>query len=87
MKNITVSLDDDTYRLSCIVAAENDTSISAMVREYLRNLVRDRTSVPSFEELEKDQDELIDSILRMGGGLRPSENLSRDDLHNRNALR
>ena len=38
MKNITVSVDDDTHRLARICAAELDTSVSALVREYLRAL-------------------------------------------------
>lgn len=87
MKNIIVSVDDETYRLSHIMAAEKGSSISEMVREYLTGMTRDRASGPTFEELEKDQDELIESILKEGGGLRPSENLSRDELHNRNAFR
>ena len=87
MKNITVSVDDETYRLSHILAAEKGSSISEMVREYLTGMIRDRASSPTFEELEKDQDELIESVLKEGGGLRPSDNLSRDELHNRNALR
>ena len=87
MKNITVSVDDETYWLSRIIAAGKGSSISDMLREYLTNMVRNRASGPTFEELEKDQDELIESVLKTSGGLRPSENLSRDELHNRNALR
>ena len=71
MKNITISVDDETYRISCIIANENGTSLPAMMREYLINLTRNRASDLSFEELEKDQDELIDSILKKGGGLHP----------------
>ena len=35
MKNITVTLDDETYRKARIRAAELDTSVSAIVRKYL----------------------------------------------------
>ena len=35
MRNITVSVDDATYRRARIRAAELDTSVSALVREYL----------------------------------------------------
>ena len=38
MKNITVSVDEDTHRLARIRAAELDTSVSALVRGYLRSL-------------------------------------------------
>ncbi len=38
MKNITVSVDEGTYRRARIRAAELDTSVSALVRGYLRSL-------------------------------------------------
>ena len=34
MRNITVSVDEDTYRRSRIRAAELDTSVSALVRDF-----------------------------------------------------
>ena len=33
MKNITVSIDDETYRKTRIMAAEREISVSALVRE------------------------------------------------------
>ncbi len=38
MKNITLSIDDETYRLSRIKAAEAGTSVSALVRESVHHL-------------------------------------------------
>jgi hypothetical protein len=38
MKNITVSVDDETYRRARITAAVQGKSVSAMVREYLGSL-------------------------------------------------
>ena len=35
MKNITVSVDDETYRRSRIKAAEQETSVSALVKQFL----------------------------------------------------
>lgn len=35
MKNVTISLDDDTYRRARIRAAEQGTSVSAMVKAFL----------------------------------------------------
>jgi plasmid stability protein len=35
VKNVTVSLPDDVYRWARIKAAERDTSLSALVREFL----------------------------------------------------
>ena len=35
MKNITVTVDEETYRGARIKAAELDTSVSALVKRYL----------------------------------------------------
>ena len=47
MKNITVSVDDETYRQARIIAAERGTSVSAMVREYLGNLSMGKNQPPN----------------------------------------
>lgn len=44
MKNITVSVDDDTYRRARIKAAEQDTSVSALVRQFLDGLAAEDSS-------------------------------------------
>ena len=38
MRNITVSVDEETHRMARIRAAQLDTSVSALVRDYLRTL-------------------------------------------------
>lgn len=38
MRNITVSVDEETHRMARIRAAQLDTSVSALVRDYLRAL-------------------------------------------------
>jgi plasmid stability protein len=38
MKNITLKIDDETYRKARLKAAEKGTSVSAMVREILTTL-------------------------------------------------
>jgi len=35
MKNITLKIDDETYRRARVRAAQEGTSVSAVVREYL----------------------------------------------------
>ena len=42
MRNITVSVDEETHRQARIRAAELDTSVSSLVRQYLQSLVSDR---------------------------------------------
>ena len=38
MKNITVTVGDETYRKARIKAAERDTSVSALVKHFLTSL-------------------------------------------------
>ncbi len=76
MKSITVSLDDETYRRARIRAAENDTSVSAMVKEFLIGAAAEETE---FEKLKREE-----GVLRAGiGSFRASDRLSRDDVHSR----
>ena len=87
MKNITVSVDEETYRRSRIKAAEIGTSVSALVRTYLIDLVEGGTPESGFDRLRRLQDETLESIRSRGGGLRAADNLPRETLHQRDALR
>ena len=56
VKNVTVTIDDETYRNARIAAAADDTSVSAVVREFLRlyaaeSNVRGETAEDRFERL------------------------------------
>ena len=75
MKNITASVDDDTYRRSRIKAAEQDTSVSARVPAYLINLASAETK---FDELERREKELRRQV---PGGFSASDRLPRDELY------
>ena len=87
MKNITVSVDEETYRLSRVKAAEAGTSVSALVRSYLVELVQGQTSETRFDRLRKLQDETLEAIRARGGGVHAADNLPRGVLHERDALR
>ena len=96
MKNITVSVDEETHRLARIRAAELDTSVSALVRNYLRSLVSgargDPTSTLQGGETETERRrrmlrEVIAEITANGGGLRMADNLSREELYDRDRAR
>ena len=92
MKKITISLDDETHRLAKLKAAQKGTSVSAMVRAYLNGLVMeesraDDSIAPESEQPEKTLDEVIEAIFARGGGIDPRENLTREELYDRNAFR
>ena len=76
MKNVTVSLDDETYRRARIRAAELDTSLSALVRDYLKGLETTGTQVERMVQKERELRESITEFY-------VSENISRDALHER----
>ena len=87
MKNITVSIDDETYRRSRMKAAEVGTSVSALVRSFLVSLVQGGSQEDAFRQLKRLQDETLRAIRKRGAGLSSIDNLHREALHNRDALR
>ena len=90
MKNITVSIDEETHRQARIRAAELGTSVSALVRSYLLGLV-DGTNRPSsthdtLEQYEVDRrkeglKEVIEEINAQHPSFRASDSLSREALY------
>ena len=77
MKNIAVSLDDETYRRARMTAAQRDTSVSALVKRFLL----DPTSGESETERSKRERELRERITDFDA----SDRLSRDDVYRRGA--
>jgi hypothetical protein len=47
MSNLTLSINDDLLKRARIHALEQDTSVNALVRDYLENLVARRDSPQS----------------------------------------
>jgi uncharacterized protein YdaU (DUF1376 family) len=78
MKNITVTVDDETYRRARVKAAERDTSVSALVRRFLSELASEESDV---ERLKREERELRARIAAFTAGNR----LSREDAHGRGA--
>jgi hypothetical protein len=76
VKNITVTLDDETYRRARIKAAEMETSVSALVKKFLSDLAAEESE---FERLKKMEQALRDRIVTF----RASDRLSRDEVHER----
>jgi len=76
MKNITVTLDDETYRRARIRAAELDTSFSAMVKAFLIAVAAGESEATRPK---KEEARIRDAILDYRAG----DRLSRDELHAR----
>ncbi|QJU56477.1 hypothetical protein HL653_00575 [Sphingomonas sp. AP4-R1] len=84
MKNVTVSLDDETYRRARLRAAEMDTSLSALVREFLNKVGAQETE---FERLAREQRELFEQFDRDGIGVDAGARLPREELYDRDRAR
>ena len=76
MKNITVSVDDETYRRARIAAAEQETSVSALVRRFLTEIATRETE---RERLKRREAALRESI----ADFRAADRLPRDAVHSR----
>jgi hypothetical protein len=76
VKNITVSVDDETYRRARTKAAERDTSLSALVRRFLVELVSEESSERGLERQERDPRAQIRDFTA-------GDRLSREDAHGR----
>jgi hypothetical protein len=76
VKNITVTVPDEVYRRARMRAAEQGTSVSALVAEYLRTL---DAHDAEFRRLEQQEHRVMRKIRRFSAG----DRLSRDELHER----
>jgi plasmid stability protein len=80
MKNITVSLPDEVYRRARIKAAERDTSVTALVREFLTGLGEEESD---FGRRKRLQEEVLSSVKNFRAG----DRMTREKAHTRNAFR
>jgi Family of unknown function (DUF6364) len=81
MSNITLSLDENTYRTARIVAAERGTSVSAMVRDYLQGLRPDHSEASR---------KLLEETLNWAastGNYSAKARYTREEVNDRDALR
>lgn len=89
MRNITVSVDEETYRQARIRAAEMDTSVSALVREYLSSLTdagsETQTQETASERRRRRLLEARDEISRNSPNFRVADNIPREELYDRHA--
>ena len=76
MRNITIAVDDDTYKRARMAAAERDTSLSALVKAYLEQLASHETET---ERLKRQEREIRSRV----AAFTASDRLSREDLHSR----
>jgi hypothetical protein len=61
VKNLTLSIDDELYERSRVLAAERKTTVTGLVRDYLRNLAGEE------DRRKKARREIQEMIGRFGG--------------------
>jgi plasmid stability protein len=76
MANITVTVPDEVYRAARISAAEQGSSVSALVANYLRSLSEREAR---FKTLETQQRRIVDRIERFSA----RDRLAREEIHGR----
>ena len=76
MKNITIAIDDETYRRARLKAAERNTSISGLVKVFLGSLTK---SADEAGKLRRAEDQIREEIVAFRAG----DRLRRSELHNR----
>jgi hypothetical protein len=84
VKNITISVDEVLYRRARIKAAERDSSISALVKNFLIHLTSEENI--EFERLKQEEQKLRASLRASGSRFSAADRLSRDELYNRHAI-
>ena len=84
MKNITVSVDDDIYHSARVRAAERKTSVSALVKKFLREVVLEDSP---FDKLARQETDLRRRLKSRPETFRAGDRLTRDEAHARHALR
>ena len=83
MKNITVSVDEEIYHRARVRAAEQRTSVSALVKNFLRDVVLEESP---FDKLARQETSLRQGLKSRPATFRAGDRLTRDQVHNRHAL-
>ncbi len=79
MKNITVSVNEEIYRRARHKAAEQNTSVSRLVADYLRSLTRE-------EELRAERRQRLEELIASqdrGRQRKPVGRLKREEVYGR----
>lgn len=84
MKNITVSVEDDIYHSARVRAAELKTSVSALVKKFLREVVLEDSP---FDKLARQEAALRQRLKSRPETFRAADRLTRDQVHDRHAFR
>ena len=80
VRNITVTIDDEVYRRARIKAAENLTSVSAVVRKFLEEYAEKESERERLLRLER---ETFEQMSKRGSAFNASKRLTRQEANSR----
>ena len=80
--DIMLSIDDEIARKAQKIAAEKNTTLSAMVQDYLTSVANDETPALDAAARKEAADKLRETINRIKRPMGP-RNWTRDDLYDR----
>lgn len=83
VKNITVTIEDSLYRKARLQAAERNSSLTAVVREFLKGFCQGETD---FERRLRQEKETLAALAGRREKFSASARLSRDETHPRRAV-
>jgi hypothetical protein len=84
MKNITVTVGDEIYHKARVRAAERKSTVSALVKDFLAKIVEEESS---FDRMKREEDGLRQQLRQEGFVFSAEDRCSREDLHERHAIR
>lgn len=87
MQNVTVTIDDETYRLWSAKAASAGVSVDELIRACVADAAKREAAELRFERLQALQEEALAAIHARGGDFRAADNIPREALHERDAVR
>jgi hypothetical protein len=82
MKNITLSVDEKSLKAARVYAAEHDTTVNALVREFLARFARGRSEA-SAEERAQARKELVKLAEQSPARLGPNWKWNREEIYDR----
>ncbi len=90
MKNMSISVDDDTHRRLRIMAAEQGTSVPAMIRDHMLRVINGQSQGNMGEtepERRRGLAEVTEEFQRRGAGISMTDNLTREEMYQGRASR
>lgn len=80
VKNLTVAIEEEVYRKARVLAAESGTSVSALVRDHLREITGEKARLR--EDL-AETNRLMEALPQQTAGFRIGSRPTREEMNER----